>query len=169
MNDPRGLTHLDADGTPRMVDVGAKSETARVATAEGALRMSPEAFAAVREGKGPKGDALAVARLAGIMGGKRTPDLIPLCHALPGASMEVDLDLDPELPGVRVRATASYTGKTGVEMEALVSASVALLTVYDMAKAVDKGMEIQTVRLVAKSGGKSGPWARQPDTDPTQG
>ncbi len=160
MSDSSGLTHLDPDGTPRMVDVGAKQPTARTATAEGALVMSAQAFAAIRDGTGPKGDALTVARLAGIMGGKRTPDLIPLCHALPGASMSVDLELDPGLPGVRVRATASYTGKTGVEMEALVSASVALLTVYDMVKAVDKGMIVRDVRLVSKSGGKSGDWTR---------
>lgn len=159
MTDSR-LTHLDADGTPKMVDVGAKDVTLRTAVAEGAILMSKAAFAAIQAGAGPKGDVLGVARIAGMMGGKRTADLIPLCHALPGASVGVELELDPQLPGVRVQTNASFAGRTGVEMEALMSAAVALLTVYDMAKALDKGMVIQDVRLVSKTGGKSGDWKR---------
>lgn len=160
MKDSPELTHMDPDGTPRMVDVGEKDPTARAAVAEGELLMSRPAFEAIRSGAGPKGDALQVARLAGIMAGKRTGDLIPLCHVLPGASISVDVDPDPELPGVSVRARASYNGRTGVEMEALVAASIALLTVYDMAKAMDKSMEVRNVRLVSKTGGKSGDWSR---------
>lgn len=154
-----GLTHLDAEGRPRMVDVTDKDSTLRVAVAEGRVRMAPATLAAIRDGATPKGDVLQVARLAGIQAGKRTADLIPLCHALPGASVNVDLELDHDLPGVRVRAEARYTGRTGVEMEALTAVSVALLTIYDMAKALDRGMVLEGVRLLRKEGGRSGAWS----------
>ncbi|WP_120715627.1 cyclic pyranopterin monophosphate synthase MoaC [Tsuneonella amylolytica] len=151
-----GLTHLDDSGAARMVGVGGKQPTARSATAEGRIRMTSTALEAVRQGSGPKGDVLAAARIAGIMAAKRTADLIPLCHPLALDAVTVEFQFEPE--AVRVSATASLTGRTGVEMEAMTAASVALLTVYDMAKAVDKGMIIDGVRLLAKSGGKSGDW-----------
>jgi cyclic pyranopterin monophosphate synthase len=151
-----GLTHLDAAGAARMVDVGDKPATARVATATGRIAMSPNALAAVREGSAKKGDVLAVARVAGIMAAKRTSDLIPLCHPIPIAKVTLDLRLDEA--GVVATATVATTGRTGVEMEALTAVSVALLTVYDMVKAVDRGMAIGDVRLLAKSGGRSGDW-----------
>jgi cyclic pyranopterin phosphate synthase len=150
------LTHLDAQGAARMVDVGGKPDTARTATATGAIRMSPQALAAVREGSGPKGDVLAAARIAGVMAAKKTAELIPLCHPLSLDSVSVDFAFEDD--GVRVTATASLMGKTGVEMEAMTATSIALLTVYDMAKALDKGMAIEGVRLLAKTGGKSGAW-----------
>lgn len=153
------LTHLDEDGRPRMVDVGNKSDTRRVAGASGWIRMAPSTLAALLEGRTPKGDPLQVAELAGIMAGKRTGDLIPLCHQLPGASVEVVLTVDEALPGVRGEAEARFHGKTGVEMEALTALSIALLTVYDMLKAVDREMEIGGVRLRMKSGGRSGEWS----------
>lgn len=161
--DPKGLTHLDHQGRPRMVDVSAKEETRRVAVAEGAIRMAPETLAAISSGRTKKGDVLQVARIAGIQAGKRSGELIPLCHILPGASLVVNLEEDPDLPGVRVKAEASIQGQTGVEMEALTAASVALLTVYDMAKALDRGMVIQDVRLLSKEGGRSGSWVRSED------
>lgn len=130
----------------------------RIAVAAGAIRMDPSTLAALVEGRTPKGEALAVARLAGIQAGKRTDQLIPLCHALPGASVTVELDPDPDLPGVRARAEARYRGRTGVEMEALTAVAVALLTVYDMCKALDRGMVIEGVRLIRKEGGRSGVW-----------
>lgn len=151
-----GLTHLDAEGAARMVDVGAKPDTVREATATGRIDMSVEAAQAIRDGAVKKGDVLAVARVAGIMAAKRTAELIPLCHPLP--LTRVTLDLAVEEDGVTARATVATEGKTGVEMEALTAASVALLTVYDMAKALDKAMEIGGVRVVAKRGGKSGDW-----------
>jgi cyclic pyranopterin phosphate synthase len=151
-----GLTHLDDSGAARMVDVGAKQPTARSATAEGRIRMTSAALEAVREGSGPKGDVLAATRIAGIMAAKKTADLIPLCHPLALDAVTVEFEFEPD--AVRVFATASLTGRTGVEMEAMTAASVALLTIYDMAKAVDKGMVIDGVRLLAKSGGKSGDW-----------
>ncbi len=154
-----GLTHLDKDGRASMVDVTAKPDSRRVAIAEGAITMSSSTVRRIREGASPKGDPIQVAELAGIMGGKRTADLIPLCHALPGASVKVQLAIDESLPGVRARAEASYNGKTGVEMEALTAVSVALLTVYDMVKAVDREMRIEGVRLISKSGGASGDWS----------
>lgn len=154
----RPLTHVDANGAARMVDVSAKAETERHATAEGAIRMASETLAAIRANSIAKGDVLGTAKLAGIMAAKRTADLIPLCHPLPLTDVQVELDADDSLPGVRVRSTARTTWKTGVEMEALVAASVALLTVYDMAKAADRGMTIEHVRLTAKSGGRSGSW-----------
>ncbi len=150
------LTHLDKDGAARMVDVGAKSETKRSATAAGRIRMSAHTLQAIRDGSGPKGDVLATARIAGIMAAKKTGDLIPLCHPLALDSVTVDFELGEDV--VEVRATASLTAKTGVEMEALTAASVALLTIYDMAKALEKGMVIEHVRLIAKTGGKSGDW-----------
>lgn len=150
------LTHLDAQGHARMVDVGAKAETARVAMASGRIRMSEAALTAIRDGNVPKGDVLAAARIAGIMAAKKTADLIPLCHPLPLHS--VSLDFAIEQGAIRATATASLTGKTGVEMEALTAVSLALLTIYDMAKAIDKGMVIEEVRLIEKRGGKSGHW-----------
>ena len=150
------LTHIDESGAARMVDVSAKAVTAREATAEGHIDMLPATLAAIRDGLVKKGDVLSVARIAGIMAAKRTADLIPLCHPLPLSGVEVALDLDDT--GVRVTATARTTHTTGVEMEALSAVSVALLTIYDMAKAIDRGMVIGGVRLLAKSGGRSGDW-----------
>jgi cyclic pyranopterin phosphate synthase len=154
------LTHLDDSGAARMVDVGGKAETPRRAVASGRITMSAEALAAIREGNAPKGDVLAAARIAGIMAAKRTGELIPLCHPLGLEAVTVDFTFEDD--GVRATATASLTGKTGVEMEAMTAVSVALLTIYDMAKAVDKGMEICEVRLIAKTGGKSGDWRAEP-------
>ncbi len=151
-----GLTHLDEAGAARMVDVGHKPATERRAVAGGRIAMSREAAAAIRDGAVAKGDVLAVARIAGIMAAKRTADLIPLCHPLPLTSVEVSLSVEDD--GVAVTATAATTGQTGVEMEAMVAASTALLTLYDMAKAIDKGMIIEAVRLLSKTGGKSGDW-----------
>lgn len=150
------LTHLDAEGSARMVDIGAKPDTARLARAGGFIAMSAEALAAVRAGDAPKGDVLGTARIAGIMAAKRTAELIPLCHPLALDAVAVDFAFEDG--GIRVSATASLTGRTGVEMEALTAASVALLTIYDMAKALDKGMVIGEVRLIEKQGGKSGHW-----------
>lgn len=151
-----GLTHLDEDGAARMVDVGAKAVTAREAVASGHIDMSTQAAKAIADGLVKKGDVLAVARVAGIMAAKKTADLIPLCHPIALSAVTVNFDLDDS--GVTVTATARTAGQTGVEMEALTAASVALLTVYDMAKALDKSMIIGGVRLIAKSGGKSGDW-----------
>lgn len=150
------LTHLDAQGKARMVNVGGKAETQRVAIAEGRIAMSPEALAAIRDGAVPKGDVLAAARIAGIMAAKKTAELIPLCHPLALDAVTVDFAIEDG--GVRVTAGAALSGKTGVEMEALTACSVALLTVYDMAKALDKGMVISGLRLIEKRGGKSGDW-----------
>lgn len=150
------LTHLDSRGQARMVDVGGKPETARSATAAGRIRMAPATLAAVRDGSGPKGDVLAAARIAGIMAAKRTGELIPLCHPLALDAVTVDFAFEDD--AIAVTARASLTGKTGVEMEALTAASVALLTIYDMAKALEKGMTIEHVRLLEKTGGKSGDW-----------
>ncbi|WP_267386856.1 cyclic pyranopterin monophosphate synthase MoaC [Sphingomonas sp. GC_Shp_3] len=150
------LTHLDESGAAHMVDVGGKIVTARQAIATGRITMSPEAAHAIRSGTALKGDVLAVARIAGIMAAKRTSEVIPLCHPLP--LTRVAIDLVPETDGVTVTATAATEGKTGVEMEALTAASVALLTIYDMAKAIDKAMVISGIRLLEKRGGKSGDW-----------
>lgn len=160
-DEPSGLTHLDAEGRPRMVDVADKESSSREAAAVGRIRMSAEALRAIREGRTPKGDVLQVAELAGIMAGKRTGELIPLCHLLPATSLTVELQADEELPGVRARALARIAGRTGVEMEALTAVSVALLTVYDMVKSIDRGMRIEDVRLVRKSGGRSGTWTEE--------
>lgn len=153
MND---LTHLDSTGTARMVDVGGKTETHRVAIARGMIRMSDATLEAIRSGNAPKGDVLGPARIAGIMAAKRTGDLIPLCHPLVLDAVNVDFAFVAD--GIECTATASLTGRTGVEMEALVAVSLALLTIYDMAKALDKGMVIESVRLIEKRGGKSGTW-----------
>ena len=152
------LTHLDDHGSARMVDVGAKEATARTAVAAGQIRMSAAALDAVRAGDAPKGDVLGAARIAGIMAAKKTAELIPLCHPL--ALDAVTLDFAFEEGAIRATATASLTGKTGVEMEALTAVSVALLTIYDMAKALDKGMVIGEICLIEKRGGKSGDWVR---------
>lgn len=152
------LTHLDPDGAARMVDVSAKAMTAREAVADGRIDMSEAAAAAILAGLVKKGDVLAVARVAGIMAAKRTADLIPLCHPIALSAVTIDFDLDDT--GVRVTASARTAGQTGVEMEALTAASVALLTIYDMAKAIDKAMVIDGVRLLSKTGGKSGDWHR---------
>ena len=151
-----GLTHFNAKGEAHMVDVSAKDITARIATATGWVRMSEEAFDIISSGSAKKGDVLSVAQLAGIMGAKKTPELIPLCHPLPIAKVSLDLELDTQLPGVQVSATVKTTGQTGVEMEALTAVSTAALTVYDMIKAVDKTMEIGGIRVTLKDGGKSG-------------
>jgi cyclic pyranopterin monophosphate synthase len=150
------LTHLDQKGEAHMVDVGDKAETVRVAVAEGHVVMQAETLAIVRDGEAKKGDVLGTARLAGIMAAKRAHELIPLCHPLLLSKIAVDLSIDEALPGVRVRAEVKLTAKTGVEMEALTAVSVACLTVYDMVKAVDRAMHIEGIRLVHKSGGKSG-------------
>jgi cyclic pyranopterin monophosphate synthase len=150
------LTHLDTDGNARMVDVGGKTETRRVAVASGRISMSAEALAAIRDGAVPKGDVLAAARIAGIMAAKKTAELIPLCHPLALDSVTVDFAIEDG--AVKATASASLTGRTGVEMEALTATSIALLTIYDMAKALDKGMVISDVRLIEKRGGKSGDW-----------
>ncbi len=150
------LTHLDDTGAARMVDVGGKPQTARSATAAGRIRMAPATLAAVRDGSGPKGDVLAAARIAGIMAAKKTGDLIPLCHPLALDSVAVEFTFEDD--AIAVSARASLTGRTGVEMEALTAASLALLTIYDMAKALEKGMVIEHVRLIEKTGGKSGDW-----------
>lgn len=154
-----GFTHLDDAGRPRMVDVGDKVVTARVAVAEGCIRMSADTLAAIVAGETPKGNVLVIAQLAGIMGAKRTAELIPLCHPLPLTSVEVELAADEAIPGLRVVATAKVEGKTGVEMEALTAVSCSLLTVYDMCKARDRGMEISGIRLLSKEGGRSGSWS----------
>lgn len=154
------LTHLDERGRARMVDVGAKPESERTAEAEGVVRMSREAFDLVAGQAVAKGDVLAVAEVAGTMGAKRTGDLIPLCHPIGLDLVQVEARLEPELPGVRITAVAKATGRTGVEMEALTAVAVGCLTVYDMVKAVDRGMTIEEVRLVSKTGGTRGDWRR---------
>ncbi|MBU2866839.1 cyclic pyranopterin monophosphate synthase MoaC [Pacificibacter marinus] len=150
------LTHFDDAGHAHMVDVSNKAVTDRLATAEAAIKMRPETLAHITQGTAKKGDVLGVARLAGIMGAKKTSDLIPLCHPLPITKVTLDLVPDETLPGVRITATVKTSGQTGVEMEALTAASTAALTVYDMLKAAEKGMEIVSVRLLRKEGGKSG-------------
>jgi cyclic pyranopterin monophosphate synthase len=152
------LTHFDGEGRAHMVDVAGKAETARTAVAGGWVRMSAGTLALVSGGRAAKGDVLGVARLAGIMAAKRTAELIPLCHPLPLSRIALELTVDEALPGVRIEATVGTTGRTGVEMEALTAVSVAALTVYDMLKAAEKGMEIGGVRLLLKEGGKSGRW-----------
>ena len=154
------LTHADADGRARMVDVGDKAETERIARAEGTISMNEEALAAIELNSIAKGDAMSTARIAGIMAAKQTSSLIPLCHNIALTDVGVDIEIDRSLPGLRVRSWAASRGRTGVEMEALTAATVALLTLYDMGKSVDRGMVISGVRLTAKSGGKSGDWSR---------
>ncbi len=153
-----GLTHFDDQGQAHMVDVSAKPVTDRMAVAEGAVVMTAETLALITEGRAKKGDVLGVARLAGIMAAKKTADLIPLCHPLPLTKVALDLMPDASLPGIRVAATVKTGGQTGVEMEALTAVSVACLTIYDMVKAVEKGMRIEGIRLRLKEGGKSGRW-----------
>ena len=156
----RRLTHVDRAGRPRMVDVSAKAPTARRAVAEAVVSMSPETLSMVIDGGGPKGDVLGVAELAGVMGGKRTSDLIPLCHPLALTDLVVQVTPDRSAGGLRVRAEAATIGPTGVEMEALTAASVAALTIYDMVKGVERGVEIRSVGLGSKTGGTSGDWHR---------
>ena len=155
MSDPK-LTHIDDQGRARMVDVGAKPNTERIAVAKGEVQMKPETLDLIRAGQIKKGDVLTIAQIAGISASKRTSELIPLCHPLRLTKVDVDLALDASLPGVLITATAKTIGKTGVEMEALTAVSVAALTVYDMAKAAEKTMRIQNIRLVEKHGGRSG-------------
>lgn len=156
MSGKSSLTHIDASGEAHMVDVGAKAETERTAVAEGTVTMRAETLRMILDGNAKKGDVMGTARIAGIMAAKKTHELIPLCHPLLLTKVSVDIEPDETLPGLRVRTLARVTGKTGVEMEALTAASVACLTIYDMAKAVDRGMVIGGVRLIVKSGGKSG-------------
>src|SRR5690625_1684336 len=151
-----GFTHFDAEGRAVMVDASDKEETERVAVAAGEIVMEPETLARIRDGAVTKGDVLSVARLAGIMGAKRTPDLIPLCHPLALTKVTLDLAIRPDRNAVEITATCKLKGRTGVEMEALTAVSVAALTIYDMCKAVDRGMRIDNIRLIHKSGGKSG-------------
>lgn len=160
MADP--LTHFDDHGNAHMVDVSGKAVTDRTAIAEGCVVMSAETLALVTEGRAKKGDVLGVARLAGIMGAKKTSDLIPLCHPLPITKVALDLAPDATLPGIRITATVKTGGQTGVEMEALTAVSVACLTVYDMLKAAEKGMRIENIRLLMKEGGKSGRFEAAP-------
>lgn len=150
------LSHVDESGRARMVDVTAKAETERMARARGVIRMLPETVAAIRRNEAPKGDVLGVARTAGVLAAKRTAELIPLCHSLPLTDADVALELDDALPGVRAEAVARTVGRTGVEMEAIIAVSVALITVYDMAKAIDKTMVLGEIELVEKRGGTSG-------------
>jgi cyclic pyranopterin phosphate synthase len=157
------LSHLDAEGRARMVDVGDKPVTRRLCVARGAIRMAPETLARITEGKIPKGDVLATARIAGIQAAKRTDEWIPLCHSLPLDGVEIELVPEPERSRVLIEATARAHAKTGVEMEALVAVSAAALAVYDMCKAIDRGMVVDAVHLVSKSGGKSGTWQRNDD------
>lgn len=161
MSGDRPLTHLAADGAPRVVDVSQKPATVRTARASGSISMARPTLDAIAAGHGPKGDVLSVARLAGLQAAKRTGELIPLCHPIVLDAVEVTAEPDPSLPGVRVHASVRATGRTGVEMEALTAVSVALLTVYDMAKALDRGMTIGAVALDEKTGGRHGPWRRE--------
>lgn len=161
MKDPmKELSHVDAEGRARLVDVSAKPETARTALAEGVIRMGAQTLEAIERNALTKGDVIATARIAGIMAAKRTAELVPLCHPLLLSDIGVDIVPDATLPGLQVTAWATTTGRTGVEMEALTAVTIALLTVYDMAKALDRGMEISRVRLVEKRGGASGDWKR---------
>ena len=154
------LTHVGPEGEARMVDVGAKNETSRRARASGFIRMAGGTLGLIEGNQLAKGDVIAVARVAGVMAAKRTSDLIPLCHPLPLTDLQVDVSIDRDLPGLRVEAEAATVGRTGVEMEAIVAVMVTLVTVYDMAKAHDRGMVISEVRLEQKTGGKTGTWTR---------
>lgn len=156
-----GLTHINEEGRARMVDVSEKKETVRVAVARGEVKMKPETLALIKEGAMAKGDVLAVSQVAAIMGAKHTPDLIPMCHPLALTGIDVSFRIDGQESKVEIEATAKITGKTGVEMEALTAVSIGALTIYDMCKAVDKGMTIGNIRLVSKSGGKSGEFRRE--------
>lgn len=154
------LSHLDEHGNARMVDVGDKADTKRVAVARGTIRMSEETLKLILSGKAKKGDVLTVAKVAAIQGAKKTSELIPMCHPIPIVGIDIDLKPDYDLPGIGLTATVRCTGKTGVEIEALTAVAVGLLTIYDMAKAADKGMEIQAIQLLEKQGGQSGTWKR---------
>ena len=158
MKDSEGLTHIDNEGRPRMVDVSEKQQTARHAVATGRIITSSDTLERIMTGSVEKGSVVQVAELAGIMGGKKTHDLIPLCHQLNGVNITMRLEADPDLPGIVAQAEATVTGQTGVEMEALTAVSIALLTVYDMAKSIDRGMRIEGIRLLSKKGGRSGSW-----------
>ena len=164
----RRLTHVDRSGRPRMVDVGDKANTQRRAVAEGFVAVSPETLSLVIDGRNTKGDVLTVAEIAGVMGAKKTSELIPLCHPLALTDLVVSVTPDRVAGGLRIRAEAATTGPTGVEMEALTAVSVAALTVYDMVKGVEKGVEIQAIHLVSKVGGKSGEWFRTPEAAPAK-
>jgi cyclic pyranopterin phosphate synthase len=157
-DEPKPLTHIGADGAARMVDVSDKAVTDRVAIAEGRVRMAASTLRTIVAGDAKKGDVIGAARIAGIMAAKKTADLIPLCHPVALTKVALDISPDDALPGVAVRAEARCVGQTGVEMEALTAVSVACLTIYDMAKAIDRGMSIEGVRLIEKRGGKSGEW-----------
>ena len=157
------LTHFDATGQAHMVDVGAKQDTHRVAVAAGSIRMQPATLALIQSGNAKKGDVIGIARIAAIMASKRTGDLVPLCHPLPITRVAVDFELDAAASSVHCRAQVETIGKTGVEMEALTAVQVGLLTIYDMCKAVDRGMVMTNVRVLEKHGGKSGDWTAQPD------
>ena len=150
------LTHFDSDGQAHMVDVSDKDITQRTAVAVGWVKMLPETLAVIKAGNSKKGDVIGVARLAGIMGAKKTPDLIPLCHPLPLSKVAIEIEPDAKLPGLQIKSTVRTTGRTGVEMEALTAVSVSALTVHDMVKAIDKGVEIGGIRVALKEGGKSG-------------
>ena len=158
MKDSEGLTHIDNEGRPRMVDVSEKEQTARHAVATGRIITSPDTLKRIMTGNLEKGSVLQVAELAGIMGGKKTYDLIPLCHQLNSVNITMKLEADPDLPGIVAKAEATVTGQTGVEMEALTAVSIALLTVYDMAKSIDRGMCIEGISLLSKKGARSGSW-----------
>ncbi|MCV6600553.1 MAG: cyclic pyranopterin monophosphate synthase MoaC [Cohaesibacter sp.] len=156
------LTHLDETGAANMVDVSQKEQTTRTAFAQGAVQMKRETLDLILSGNAKKGDVLATARIAGIMAAKRTHELIPLCHPLGLSKVSIDIEADPDLPGLTITAMAKVSGQTGVEMEALTATSVACLTIYDMAKAADKGMILKDIRLLEKTGGKSGHWKAEP-------
>ena len=158
MKDSEGLTHIDNEGRPRMVDVSEKEQTARHAVATGRIITTSDTLERIMTGSLEKGSVVQVAELAGIMGGKKTHDLIPLCHQLNSVNITMRLEADPDLPGIIAQAEATVTGQTGVEMEALTAVSIALLTVYDMAKSIDRGMRIEGIRLLSKKGGRSGSW-----------
>ncbi|MEP0236133.1 cyclic pyranopterin monophosphate synthase MoaC [Roseibium sp.] len=160
--DPK-LTHIDAAGAAHMVDVSEKDVTARIAVAEGSVTMRPETLELIVSGNAKKGDVIATARIAGIMAAKKTHELIPLCHPLALSKVTIDIEPDADLPGLRVKATTKVSGQTGVEMEALTACSVCCLTIYDMAKAVDRGMVVGDIRLLEKAGGKSGHWTSADD------
>jgi cyclic pyranopterin phosphate synthase len=164
-NDAKHLSHFDRSGRARMVDVGGKAETEREATAVGRVAMMPETVEIIREGRAAKGDVLAVAQVAAVMGAKRTPDLIPMCHPLMLTRIDVDFELDES--GVSIMATVATRGRTGVEMEALTAVATAALTIYDMVKGVDRAMSIEEIRLERKSGGRSGTWVRSPGASTT--
>lgn len=159
----QSLTHIDTSGSANMVDVSEKSVTHRLATARGSVTMKPETLDLIRSGNAKKGDVLGTARIAGIMAAKKTHELIPLCHPLMLSKVSIDIEIDEALPGLQVTATTKVSGQTGVEMEALTACSMACLTIYDMAKAVDRGMVIGDIHLVEKAGGKSGHWTIEKD------